>query len=111
MKLTIKNINKLKDKIYQPYAEEWQLVRIGEHDTQYRFHFNNNRDQTLSCLITLERWPEGKPRPIEYPSRYPSRYVITSGIRQYELYHPDIKFINTFRVLLDSVLQGKPPYQ
>ena len=105
MKLTIKNINKLKHKIYQPYAEDWELNRITELDTEYRFFFNNTKDQTLSSMITLERLPE--PRPIEYPPRY----VITYGIRQYELYHQDIKFINTFRVLLDSVLQGKPPYQ
>lgn len=107
MKLTIKNINKLKDKIYQPYAEDWELNRIVELDTQYRFFFNNTKDRTVSGLITLQRWPDGKPRPIEYPPRY----VIEFGIRQYELYHQDIKFINTFRVLLDSVLQGKPPYQ
>jgi hypothetical protein len=110
MKLTIKNINKLKDKIYQPYAEEWQLVRIAEYDTQYRFHFNNNRDQTLSCMITLERWPSGKPRTIYHQPKYVIE-LHECGIRQYELYHQDIRFINTFRVLLESVLEGKTPYQ
>lgn len=106
MKLTIKNINKLKDKIYQPYAEDWELTRISEFDTQYRFHFNNNRDQTLSCLITLERWPSVPRRIYHQP-----KYVIEYGIKQYEVYHQDIRFINTFRVLLESVLEGKTPYQ
>lgn len=110
MKLTIKNINKLKDEIYQPYAEDWELTRISEFDTQYRFFFSNTKDRTSSVLITLERWPQGKPRNIKYPPKYQIE-LHECGIRQYELYHQDIKFINTFRVLLDSVLQGKPPYQ
>lgn len=107
MKLTIKNINKLKDKVYQPYAEKWELTSISEFDTQYRFYFKNKDRVTATIMLTLERWPAGKPRPIEHPPKY----QIECGIKSYELYHQDIKFINTFRVLLDSVLQGKPPYQ